>query len=377
MGLSFFDLGYMTQHKELLELNECRRVLDIGLQELRCYGDTEHIRDFIHALSPDSTIGREAVAPLSSHCFLYDVFELTDTEYVCYEVDGKRPFTFFDLNYDSVAEADKGGFDLVLNYGTSEHVMNQLNFYQTMHDACNVGGCMIHAIPFTGLTNHGFFNTNPKFFINLAANNKYEVLDMHVTVHPEDNALDDYIIEYLNQDSAFLKWGQQNGIALLHDRFHAAASMLRVILRKTDPGPFSPAIDVEDFNRNVFLSSTGRVVSSSDVLLSSLLEVPQKSIAIMPAGGELENFAASVIHFADDVGVIYDNDPKKDGTILHGAPVKQLPENPDDLAELPSVIILCSKAYEDDLKEQLKPYRDRGVRVLKKSEIKLKGYVWR
>lgn len=41
-------------------------------------------------------------------------------------------------------------FDLVTNFGTSEHIKNQVQVFRTMHDCCRTGGYLLHSIPLVG-----------------------------------------------------------------------------------------------------------------------------------------------------------------------------------------------------------------------------------
>jgi hypothetical protein len=98
------------------------------------------------------------------------------------------------LNYRSITAIDLGGTDnalqydlnipvpletqyhIVINTGTAEHIFNLFQFFKTVHERTLPGGLMIHAMPFTGWLDHGFFNFNPTFTVDLAAANCYQLL---------------------------------------------------------------------------------------------------------------------------------------------------------------------------------------------------------
>lgn len=69
-------------------------------------------------------------------------------------------------------------FDLVTNSGTGEHIFNQANVFESVHNACKPGGVMLHILPWINWRNHGFYNFNPILFYDLAYENGYEVLEM-------------------------------------------------------------------------------------------------------------------------------------------------------------------------------------------------------
>ena len=79
-----------------------------------------------------------------------------------------------DLNTD-LKRADK--WDIVTNFGTSEHMFNQHAFMKNCHDLTKQGGISLHVVPISSGMDHGFVNYNPTFFRSLALANNYEILD--------------------------------------------------------------------------------------------------------------------------------------------------------------------------------------------------------
>lgn len=66
-------------------------------------------------------------------------------------------------------------FDLVFNLGTTEHVFNQFEAFNTIHKLCKTGGFMVHSLPHSGGREHGFFNYHSTVFYDLAAANGYTI----------------------------------------------------------------------------------------------------------------------------------------------------------------------------------------------------------
>lgn len=73
-----------------------------------------------------------------------------------------------------------GLFDIVINHGTAEHIFNIGQVFRSIHDACKVGGLMLHESPFTGWLDHGFYCLQPTLFYDLAAANGYEVVSVDI-----------------------------------------------------------------------------------------------------------------------------------------------------------------------------------------------------
>jgi len=78
-----------------------------------------------------------------------------------------------DLNFDDVPIDLVGKCHLVTNFGTTEHVANQLNALKIVHDLTAAGGIMIHKVPSQGTIDHGLIHYTPKFFWLLARSNDY------------------------------------------------------------------------------------------------------------------------------------------------------------------------------------------------------------
>ena len=81
-----------------------------------------------------------------------------------------------DLNHAVIPPPLADHFDVVANYGTSEHVFNQSNCFKLVHDATRIGGTMIHFLPTAGYLYHCLYKYDPKFFLLLCQANDYEML---------------------------------------------------------------------------------------------------------------------------------------------------------------------------------------------------------
>jgi hypothetical protein len=113
----------------------------------------------------------DANAPLAR-----DFWRWLGFAYASIDIDGSPGSIPLDLNYDDVPADAIGKYHLVTNYGTTEHVANQLNAFKVIHDLTAVGGVMVHTVPAQGMPNHGLINYNMKFFWMLARSNNYKWL---------------------------------------------------------------------------------------------------------------------------------------------------------------------------------------------------------
>lgn len=90
-------------------------------------------------------------------------------EYRCVDIAPNDFGDRVDLNTDMF---DGTPADVVTNFGTTEHVMGQVQAFRFVHDACKTGGAMLHQVPATH-KDHGLFNYTERFFVLLGQANDY------------------------------------------------------------------------------------------------------------------------------------------------------------------------------------------------------------
>ena len=104
-------------------------------------------------------------------------------------VFGDHTYRAIDLHGTAVAEQYdlnrplpfSEQFDVVTNFGTAEHIFNQLQMFKSVHDTTKPGGLMIHSLPNQGCYDHGFYNYHPTFVFDLSQANRYEVVTLQHT----------------------------------------------------------------------------------------------------------------------------------------------------------------------------------------------------
>lgn len=127
----------------------------------------------------------------------------------------------FDLNEPIDDEYFLGGFDLLVNTGTAEHVFNQHQFWKNCHDITAPGGTMVHGLPWVGWLNHGLYSYHPTFVFDLAAANGYEVLLMCITEIQPTRVVEVNVAE-------------TQPVEVYYDR----DTMIQVALKKVNNAPF-------------------------------------------------------------------------------------------------------------------------------------------
>ncbi len=195
--------------------------------------------------------------------FLAEVIELTDIEYVCFEVVSARKTTnalypqvhLFDLNVHDLSPDKQGTFDLIVNFGTTEHLMNQFNAYKVMHEAAKPGAYMFHQVPSTGYINHGYFCYNALMFKELAEANGYEIVDLWLNgPNHMENVLDNARL-FPGVTDYRLPGNDVEGFRNLP----LPASNVNVLFRKGEERPFRVGLEVKtaagDLDKNAAYTS--------------------------------------------------------------------------------------------------------------------------
>ena len=91
-------------------------------------------------------------------------------EYKCIDINGELDSINLDLNKE---HKFKKQYDLVTNFGTTEHIFNQYTCFKNIHNLTKVKGHMIHGVPSFVHKGHGFYKYDEVLFRDLAKANGY------------------------------------------------------------------------------------------------------------------------------------------------------------------------------------------------------------
>lgn len=167
-----------------------RSMLDFGSSNL--YSATaDQIVSFVirHAASPRPDVtefacrlanasGKGPDGQALNQAFFGELLEYAGMTYDSIDIAGGFKTRQVDLNIDPLPKNMTGRYDSVINCGTSEHIMNQINSFNAIHAATKKNGLMMHVLPAIGFVDHGYFSYTSRFFFDLAGYNKYEIVDM-------------------------------------------------------------------------------------------------------------------------------------------------------------------------------------------------------
>jgi hypothetical protein len=219
--------GFLTSSKN--------KILDIGPQNV-LFVRAEQIREFIErqggAIVPAAGLDAEierlvyfsTPRPDERTMLLSEITDLTNIEYNSVDVCPGLKTVILDLNFDSVPDDMIGHYDVVFNFGTTEHIFNQWNCFEFVHDSLKVGGVVYHQLPASGYLDHGYYCYTPLFFQEMAQANNYVIEHMAVTPAGESKI-----------DLLGAPLGENNRVPALN---------IHVILRKTKDASFRASLEI-------------------------------------------------------------------------------------------------------------------------------------
>lgn len=165
-------------------------VLDIGSSNLYS-ADAASVSSFVKRFNPNPGFsidefaakiergsGYDPVRGGLNESFLGELLIAAGIGYDAIDIADGFKTTLLDLNCDQLPDAMIGHYDLVLNFGTTEHIINQENSFKSIHDAAKPSAHIWHQLPSSGYVDHGYFCYTGKFFVDLAKYNNYDIVDM-------------------------------------------------------------------------------------------------------------------------------------------------------------------------------------------------------
>jgi len=100
---------------------------------------------------------------------------LGNDSYKSADLFDKRADFSIDLNGD---DRSFGEFDIVTNFGTSEHIFNIGASFKISDQLTKENGLLLFVLPAFGHINHGFYNIHPTLYFDFSRENKYNIEDI-------------------------------------------------------------------------------------------------------------------------------------------------------------------------------------------------------
>jgi SAM-dependent methyltransferase len=175
MGISNPMLSWLTELHAGGAFAGLHSILELGPQDLvlnrRILSDCL-ARITGRTVALDAFYNGDAANPTAARA-LYR--EMGLGEYFSLDLDDAR--ADYRLNLNDVTTLPRR-FDIITNFGTAEHVFNVANVVALIHNHLPAGGLALHVLPTRGDYNHGFYNFHSTWFRDLAAANRYDIVNM-------------------------------------------------------------------------------------------------------------------------------------------------------------------------------------------------------
>ena len=247
MGMGSGELQLIKELRTAGYIPDRGAIVEIGAQQLNHSflarrGAIAEIGALFTAESSPPSFGRSANSTAENNLegapLAREFWRWLGFDYASIDIDGTPGSIPLDLNFDKVPDTAAGRFALVTNFGTTEHIANQLQAFKIIHDLAAVDGIMLHNVPMAGMLSHGFIAYNPRFFWSLARANGYRIVFMTLSRSEGAEPLPATIsTEMAKHDPS---------LSLRFDDYRSTECSVLIALQKIFDAPFVPPLDVPE-----------------------------------------------------------------------------------------------------------------------------------
>jgi hypothetical protein len=165
-----------------------------------------------------------------------------------------------------------------MNFGTTEHILNQFNCFKVIHDATKVGGYIFHSsLPALGYVDHGYITYTGRCFFDIAGFNEYEVVEFWFEGPAGRNNLYDSVRSYRKYfpalERTLAEIGHSENANALNELGIPDVS-INIIYRKVKEKPFWGALEsstsVGEIPVHVTDSYAGHVPTTSTAMVPNV-----------------------------------------------------------------------------------------------------------
>jgi hypothetical protein len=158
------------------------RVAELGTQQLHAQPvETSNFLRFFRDRGVAVSMTEAKAAETGRGGFLGSLLKAVGFGYVALDIFDAPDTRLLDLNTQFVPDDLRSSFDLVTNYGTTEHVLNQMLAMRSIHDLAKPKGLIHHDLPMGGYYLHCYFAYRPAVLHDLASANGYQLVFQEVS----------------------------------------------------------------------------------------------------------------------------------------------------------------------------------------------------
>jgi hypothetical protein len=228
--------GYVPNGSALIEIG-AQQLDDTFIQATDDIAVIGHLFGVAGLLPPFYWAGpRDATNPLRGAPLSREFWTWLGLSHASIDIDGTPGSIPLDLNYDDVPADIVGKYAMVTNFGTTEHVANQIQSFKIIHDLAAPNALMLHVVPAGGMPDHGFISYNPRFFWMLCRSNDYKIVLMTMDKSEREAAFPENVLDSVSSYDPRAR-------SRFAD-YRMPETALIVVLQKIRGAPFVVPIDI-------------------------------------------------------------------------------------------------------------------------------------
>ena len=156
MGFEVNSLNFLLYVQQVNGRSKFEKVATMGRQFIKALP-----RSYLKLLQLDTLADKEYCEELLIKKFgavKVDSFDNSKYEDATFVVDMNLPIP------EKYAGEISGAYDIVIDFGTLEHIYNVPQALWNMSTLCKTGGDIVHVLPANGWVGHGFYQFSPELF---------------------------------------------------------------------------------------------------------------------------------------------------------------------------------------------------------------------
>jgi len=155
MGFEINSLNFLSYIKRVSGRTSFNSVATMGRQSVKALP-----KSYWKSLSMDAGEYCEDLLIQKFGSIKVDSFDNSNYEDATFVVDMNRPIPEKIINIC-------GTYDLIIDFGTLEHIFNVPQALWNMSTLCKTGGQIVHVLPANGWVGHGFYQFSPELFYSV------------------------------------------------------------------------------------------------------------------------------------------------------------------------------------------------------------------
>lgn len=255
------------------------------------------------------------------------------------------PYEGADIVFDLTSDLPENlyhRFDYIIDGGTLEHTFDPAKSIKNMSNMVKQGGFIYHAVPGTGMVNHGFYSFSPDMLLEFYQANGFRVRDLRMEFR---FAIDQQLFSVFSSDCRFLSIFKINQYIAQVSRIGNVRAIVRCLAEKIQEGD-SKIYPLQ----GIFQSLYAKRLPSDwvDSVVDFLKESPTKRIALYGKSDECDKLINRLYEtdIENRIECIFSGHSQKAGTSYRGYRVLYPTKKKLDAID---IIMITNQKHEDEI----------------------------